>query len=132
VRGTPILSGTASQGIFSVVFWSTNEGAIVGGDYKEPNREERNVAFTADGGKTWTLSVKGPGGYRSAVAVIPGDPRVLIAVGISGSDYSIDGGNMWLSLDPGEYNAVTFARRNVGWAAGPKGRIAHFTRVPKN
>ena len=130
-RETPILSGAPSQGIFSLAFWSTNNGVVVGGDYKAPNRGERNAAFTTDGGKTWTLTVKGPAGYRSAVTVVPGDRPVLIALGITGSDCSMDGGNTWLSLDRVEYNAVNFAGRDAGWAVGPKGRIAHFTKASK-
>src|SRR5215469_15901789 len=128
---TPLQRGAPSQGVFSVAFWSRENGAVVGGDYKDPVNKNRNAAFTSDGGKTWELATKSPAGYRSAVAVIPGASPILIAVGTSGSDYSVDGGNTWEPIDSLEYNAVNFALANAGWAVGPNGRIAHFTRVPE-
>ena len=43
-------------------------GVIAGGDYKHPDDDGPNLAFTADGGKTWTLSALHPLAYFSAVA----------------------------------------------------------------
>ena len=128
---TPLQSGAPSQGIFSVAFWSRENGVVVGGDYKDPANKTRNAALTNDGGKTWEPATKGPAGYRSAVTVIPGASPVLIAVGTSGSDYSLDGGKTWEPIDSLEYNAVSFAAANAGWAVGPNGRMAHFTKVPE-
>jgi len=128
---TPLQSGAASQGIFSVAFWSRQSGVVVGGDYKDPGNKNKNAAFTSDGGKTWELATKSPAGYRSAVAVIPGASPVLIAVGTSGSDFSLDAGKTWEPIDSLEYNAVSFAAANAGWAVGPNGRIAHFIKVPE-
>jgi photosystem II stability/assembly factor-like uncharacterized protein len=129
VSATPIQSGEASQGIFSVVFWRERAGAVVGGDYKNPKAAVKNAAYTVDGGKTWNLAAKSPAGYRSAVAVVPGpSPSLLVAVGTTGSDYSADGGKTWTSFDQTEYNAVSFASSRDGWAVGPQGRIAHFVQ----
>ena len=41
---------------------------IAGGDYKQSNEDGPNLAFTEDGGKTWTLSALHPLAYFSAVA----------------------------------------------------------------
>jgi photosystem II stability/assembly factor-like uncharacterized protein len=127
---SPVRSGAASQGIFSVVFWSRSDGAIVGGDYKDPKNAQGTSAFTADGGKTWTLSNKTPVGYRSAAAVVPGSSHgALFAVGINGASSSHDGGKNWLPetvSDNPEYNAVGFSRTGAGWAVGPQGRIARL------
>ena len=41
---------------------------IVGGDYKHPDQDGDNLAFTSDGGKTWTLPQIHPQAYFSAVA----------------------------------------------------------------
>jgi photosystem II stability/assembly factor-like uncharacterized protein/outer membrane lipoprotein-sorting protein len=124
VSQTPILSGTPSQGIFSVVFRDSRHGVIVGGDYMHPENSDNTAAYTSDGGQTWTLSSKFPSGYRSAVALIfescQPAPR-YVAVGSNGIDSSNDG-KVWLKERTGEYNAVSFAG-NVGWAVGPKGRI---------
>jgi hypothetical protein len=42
-------------------------GAVAGGDYKHPEQDGPNLAFTNDGGKTWTLSEITPQSYYSAV-----------------------------------------------------------------
>jgi photosystem II stability/assembly factor-like uncharacterized protein len=65
---TPILHGPESAGIFSIAFRDGLHGVIVGGDYKHPDDDGPNLAFTADGGKTWTLSDLHPQAYFSAVA----------------------------------------------------------------
>jgi len=132
VVNSPILSGAPTQGIFSIAFQDSNRGVIVGGDYSKPQGQEKNAAFTTDGGKSWVLAAHGPQGYRSAVGFVPHtSPLMLIAVGTSGSDYSLDGGRTWQPLDAEDYNAVSFAGPSAGWAVGPKGRIARFTGLPQ-
>lgn len=128
VVSSPILSGKPSQGVFSVTFQTGRMGVIVGGDYEKPAGAEKVAAYTTDGGATWALAVKGPRGFRSAVALIPGStPAAWVAVGTGGSDYSRDGGKTWLPIDAGNYNAVSFGTDGAGWAVGPKGKIARFT-----
>jgi len=68
VFDTPILHGPDSAGIFSVAFRDALHGVIAGGDYKHPDDDGPNLAFTEDGGKTWTLSTIHPQAYFSAVA----------------------------------------------------------------
>jgi photosystem II stability/assembly factor-like uncharacterized protein len=68
VFDTPINHGPDSAGIFSTAFRDPLHGVIVGGDYKHPNDDGPNLAFTDDGGKTWTLSAIHPQAYFSAVA----------------------------------------------------------------
>ena len=65
---TPVLHGPESAGIFSIAFRDARHGVIAGGDYKHPNGDGPNLAFTEDGGKTWTLSTLHPQAYFSAVA----------------------------------------------------------------
>jgi photosystem II stability/assembly factor-like uncharacterized protein len=129
---TPIPSGQPSSGIFSIAFKDARHGVIVGGDYRKESEALDNVATTKDGGLTWEL-VKGPlpGGYRSGVAYT-GDPSgpILIAVGPSGSDYSLNGGASWMSLGNVGYHAVSFARPSSGWAVGESGRVAKYTGIP--
>jgi len=67
VSDTPILHGPESAGIFSIAFRDPLHGVIAGGDYKRPRDDGPNLAFTADGGKTWTLSEIKPQAYFSAV-----------------------------------------------------------------
>jgi photosystem II stability/assembly factor-like uncharacterized protein len=68
VVDAPILHGPDSAGIFSIAFRDALHGVIVGGDYKRPRDDGPNLAFTSDGGKTWTLSDLKPQAYFSAVA----------------------------------------------------------------
>jgi photosystem II stability/assembly factor-like uncharacterized protein len=67
VFDTPILHGPDSAGIFSIAFRDPLHGVIAGGDYKHPDQDGPNLAFTTDGGKTWTLSKIFPQSYYSAV-----------------------------------------------------------------
>jgi photosystem II stability/assembly factor-like uncharacterized protein len=119
VAETPIIHGAASQGVFSLAFWSGKDGVAVGGDYKEPTKGENIAAVTHDGGKTWKLASKPPQGYRSAVAA---GTQSLVAVGTSGVDVSLDGGNTWTPMITEDLNAVSFARSS-GWVVGPAGKI---------
>ncbi|MGB7603621.1 MAG: hypothetical protein WBM24_25200 [Candidatus Sulfotelmatobacter sp.] len=68
VFDTPIVHGLDSAGIFSIAFRDPLHGVIAGGDYKHPEQDGPNLAFTSDGGKTWTLSKIFPQSYYSAVA----------------------------------------------------------------
>jgi photosystem II stability/assembly factor-like uncharacterized protein len=68
VFDTPITHGPDSAGIFSIAFRDATHGVIAGGDYKLPEQDGPNLAFTKDGGKTWTLSKIFPQSYYSAVA----------------------------------------------------------------
>ena len=68
VFDTPILHGPDSAGIFSIAFRDAQHGVIAGGDYKRPRDDGPNLAFTNDGGRTWTLSEIHPQAYFSAVA----------------------------------------------------------------
>ena len=68
VFDTPVIHGAESTGIFSIAFRDPLHGVIAGGDYKKPNDDGPNLAFTEDGGKTWTLSPLHPLAYFSAVA----------------------------------------------------------------
>jgi len=124
---TPLIAG-ASSGIFSVAFRDANHGVVVGGDYSKESDAVDNLALTNDGGVTWTL-IKGLSGFRSAVAYVPDtSPAMLIAVGPSGSDYSMDDGHTWTKIEGPGFDTLSFARRkNVCWASGAKGIIGRLT-----
>jgi photosystem II stability/assembly factor-like uncharacterized protein len=120
VAETPILSGSPSSGIFSI---NTDRYAVVavGGDYKDPNRSDKNAAYSVDEGKTWKLAAVPPGGYRSAVAAFDGG---YVTVGPNGADMSRDAIH-WEHTDSISLNALSFSW-NQGWAVGPHGTIAQF------
>jgi photosystem II stability/assembly factor-like uncharacterized protein len=122
---TPIASGNASSGIFSIACGGFFVVAV-GGDYKEPNSAKHVAAYSNDFAQTWHLAAQQPGGYRSAVGYFSyGDFAV---VGPNGTDTSEDEGGKgmhWQHTDYLNLNAVSFAGTE-GWAVGPKGTIARF------
>jgi photosystem II stability/assembly factor-like uncharacterized protein len=132
---TPIASGNASSGIFSVACGGFLVVAV-GGDYKDTANAKRVAAYSNDFGATWHLAERQPEGYRSAVAECGyGD---FAAVGPTGTDISHDerGEAMhWQATDQLNLNAASFEGQ-VGWAVGPKGTIArfknHFSYTIKN
>ncbi len=56
VADAPIVHGPESAGIFSIAFRNEKDGVIAGGDYKKPEADGPNFAFTHDGGRTWELA----------------------------------------------------------------------------
>ncbi len=46
VAETPIIHSAASQGVFSLAFWTAKDGVAVGGDYKEPQKSKRRCGNT--------------------------------------------------------------------------------------
>lgn len=123
VSETPIVKGTAGSGIFSIAMFDKLNGVIVGGNYEKPNDITNNLAFTTDGGKTWSLA-KGLNGYRSGAVYV--DKKTIIAVGASGSDISSDGGKTWKNLDKENYNSVQAKGKKVIWAVGANGLVSKF------
>jgi photosystem II stability/assembly factor-like uncharacterized protein len=127
VNSTPIASGNASSGIFSIAVWD-KALVIVGGDYRDPNNRDHVAAYSADQGKTWKLAEQQPGGFRSAVMRI--NETYLIAVGPNGEDVSDDGGAHWRQTDSLNFNALAVLPTADAWAVGPNGTIARLKSSP--
>ncbi len=129
VHETPLLSGSPSQGIFSIAFKDKDHGIIVGGDYRNPDNRNQCMAKTEDGGRNWTSSQKQERmEYRSCVLFVPGTPSTYIAIGRGGSDITIDDGKSWNPLNNEGYFCLSIEKTGkVGWAAGANGRIAKLT-----
>jgi len=122
VMETPVASGNASSGIFSL-FCGERTIVAVGGDYQDPTQAYNTAAISQDGGKTWELASQPPGGYRSAVGRYFGG---FVAVGPTGTETSVDG-LRWNSI--GKVNLNAFGSSLLGgesWAVGPHGTVAKF------
>ena len=122
IADTPLIAGQ-SAGIYSVAFRDTTHGVIVGGDYAKETEAVDNVAVTQDGGATWTLvKERALGGFRSAVAHVPGSAASFVAVGPRGADLSTDDGRTWSPITGGGYHAFSFApRATTGFGVGGRG-----------
>ena len=121
---TPVLQGNPSSGAFSLAFDGDKHLIALGGDYKIVDNPDRVAAYSTDGGLTWQLSVRQPGGFRSAVAHI--DDGRWVAVGPSGEDFTSNNGAYWKHTDSLNLNAVVILDVSSGWAVGPHGTIARF------
>jgi photosystem II stability/assembly factor-like uncharacterized protein len=126
VSETPLAHSNASSGIFSITRGDKSEVVIVGGDYQDPKRASAVAAYSLDDGKTWQLSARQPGGYRSAVAC--DIDSVCVAIGPSGEDVSLSRVTAagWEPTDSLNLNAVAILDKRNGWAVGPKGTIARY------
>lgn len=123
VSVTPLAS-SGSAGVFALAFRDPRHGVAVGGDFLAPTNGVDALALTRDGGRTWSEPVTAPQGYRSGVAWHPFFGFVVLAVGPTGSDVSIDGGRHWHQLDAGSFDTVECARDGSCWASGTQGRVA--------
>jgi photosystem II stability/assembly factor-like uncharacterized protein len=111
------LGGTKTAGIFSISLFGKRDGVIVGGDYQNPKSTVKTLALTKDGGKSWE-AVESKMSFRSCVTVF--SDKLLLAVGIEGSDVSRDAGKTWQHFSDINLNAVAGTEGSV-WAVGPKG-----------
>jgi photosystem II stability/assembly factor-like uncharacterized protein len=123
----PVTHDSASSGVFSISFNGSNHGVIGGGDYKHPEREGPNLAYTEDGGLTWTLSQIRPEPYFSAVALDPNNGHHLLAVGSAHAAYTDDvEKGAWKASWDMNLNAVAFAGPGGAFAVGQKGKVVRF------
>jgi photosystem II stability/assembly factor-like uncharacterized protein len=124
VVATPIHSGNAAAGIFSIACTDRTVVAV-GGDYRHPNAKKAVAAYSNDLGATWHLSDSPPAGYRSAVTFT--HDETWIAVGTTGADISADNGVHWSPFSQQNANAVIAIDPNHAITAGPKGTITQLT-----
>jgi photosystem II stability/assembly factor-like uncharacterized protein len=121
----PLTSGVPSAGVFSLFFSDEQNGWAVGGDYTREDSIDLNSCFTRDGGITWQLSEDLPNGFRSCVLQIrPGGYEIMICTGPSGTDYSLNNGMDWVSLESPGYHTMDVGKDGLTvWAAGANGRV---------
>ncbi len=129
VSNTPILHGPDSAGIFSIAFLDQTHGVIAGGDYKQPDQDGPNLAFTNDGGKTWTLSQIHPQAYFSAVTYDRKDDRNRLFLVSPKFIYDFRPPNNPTQISPPkkpglQFNAVSPYPEGGALVVGSKGSIA--------
>jgi hypothetical protein len=120
------LNSGPTTGINALAFKSQRQGLAVGGDFAAPTASPNNFAKTRNGGATWDLLTGAPAEYRSGATWLKGN--TALAVGLSGSDFSRNGGRTWTRFDDGSLDTVDCANPNACWASGANGRVAYLTR----
>ncbi|MFT6882040.1 MAG: photosystem II stability/assembly factor-like uncharacterized protein [Marinoscillum sp.] len=124
VAETPIIKGTAA-GITSIRMLDAQFGSIVGGDLAITDAYTDNVAFTKDGGTTWTLASQPitKGAFYGSDLIVVDGKAWLFACGPNGIDYTIDQGKSFIQLDTGNYWAIEMHESGWGLATGTDGKI---------
>lgn len=120
---TPLRNDGPAAGIFGLAS-NARFVVAVGGAYDKPAEDLGTAALSMDAGTAWK-TISGIGGYRSGIAILPGNDR-MVAVGSHGTSYSLDGGNSWHAEPRDGFHAVQFTRKGIGWAAGANGKIARI------
>jgi len=118
----PLLQGTQSTGANSVAVKNKNVLIIVGGDFTKKDSAIKNCVITEDGGKTFTVPVVGPHGYRSCVEWL--GKKNWISCGLNGVDYSTDEGKNWAWISKESFHACHKAKKGKAvYFSGGGGRI---------
>ncbi|KAI1099082.1 oxidoreductase [Jackrogersella minutella] len=128
VSGSSIVGGEGS-GVFSVQFRDSKRGIAVGGNYSAPTGNLDTAAWSSDGGVTWVPSTSFPGGYRSGSTWVYGRYGMALAVGPTGSDFTLDDGQNWHGFDNGSFDSVECVEGPICWASGEEGRVAFLSLV---
>ena len=124
VTEVPVVGGP-SAGVFSVRFRDRLTGVAIGGDLSNPTAGLGSAAWTSDGA-TWQVADPAPGGYRSGSAWLPRAADVVVAVGPTGSDVSVDAGRRWAPLGSFGFDSFDCAADGACWASGDQGRVARL------
>ena len=131
-QSSPIAGGNEAAGIFALGIRYDHSGVrkvvAVGGNYNTPANTSGTAAWALGGDPKWIAATKPPHGYRSAVAWDAAD-KAWVTAGPNGSDYSLDDGKTWRTLDVTDvkngWNAIS-----LPWFVGPNGRIGKLVSLP--
>jgi len=122
---TPIIKGE-SAGITGVHFINENQGFITGGDLAITDEYTDNIAFSEDGGQTWTLNPNHPvtkGAFYGGDIINFGGQTVALACGPNGADVTFDAGQTWQSISTNNLWVSDFTESGKAWLAGTQGKI---------
>jgi photosystem II stability/assembly factor-like uncharacterized protein len=126
VKNSPLIS-SPSAGVFGLAFRGSSLGIAVGGDFSDPTAASKVSAVSYRNGP-WLTPRTEPSGYRSGVTFVPRTSATALAVGLDGSDVSLDGGRDWRTFDTGQFDTVSCAGDGSCWASGDLGRVAVLDR----
>lgn len=115
---TPIPADAPSKGAFAVAFGKRGELWVCGGDYKNPQADEVNLAWRPPGALAFQ-PVAAPAGYLSGISV-KGD--TVMATGLAGTIVARDG-RTFQRLSTAPMNTVRLTSEKTGVLCGPNGTV---------
>ncbi|MEJ0101495.1 MAG: YCF48-related protein [Bacteroidota bacterium] len=125
----PFTKGKETAGANSVsVFdsYKSNAGRriiVTGGDFSNDSSMTANCFYSNDGGVSWKAPSVPPHGYRSCVEFL--DKKEIIACGLNGIDYTLDGGRNWKWISKEGFHVCRIAKYGSAvFLAGGNGKIA--------
>ncbi len=124
----PVIQGQETTGANSIDVFDNGNGkgsnrmVVVGGDFKADTSSQKNCFITSDGGKTWKAPKEPPHGYRSCVEYLSKDD--LLSCGLTGVDYSFNGGKTWQWISKESFHVCRIAKLGTAiYLAGNNGKI---------
>ncbi|MBA2499125.1 MAG: oxidoreductase [Chitinophagaceae bacterium] len=124
----PILQGKETTGANSIAVWDNyrrnggNQIIVVGGDFANDTLTTNNCFYSNNRGRTWHIPDTPPNGYRSCVEFF--SKKDVVACGLTGVDYSHDGGRNWSPISDESFHVVRFAKGGLTmFLAGANGKI---------
>jgi photosystem II stability/assembly factor-like uncharacterized protein len=130
---TPMVAGSSSTGIYTMVPIGMWCWVIAGGDYKNDTASANNCYYTHKKGKKWSAPLRTTRGYRECLTTIhdvqtskKSKIKAMIAVGPTGMDISVDFGVNWLPLnDEKGYHVIKTSNEHQKlYVAGSNGKLA--------
>jgi photosystem II stability/assembly factor-like uncharacterized protein len=128
----PVIQGKETTGANSVAVMDAAKlkGGktilVVGGDFNNPTSDSLNCFFSKDRGKTWKAPKVPPHGYRSCVIYL--SEKHSLSCGLTGVDYSTDGGNTWKLISKEGFHACAIARNGSAiFLVGSGGKVGRLT-----
>lgn len=123
---SPMISGEAMTGIYSIDFYNTDIGIIAGGNWENVKDSTKSIYSTNDGGKTWSyLPVEDGKGYISCVQYIPnsnGRELFVMSGRARGGDsfmgfFTAESDSLQL-FNNSNYVSIQFASKTRAWISG--------------
>lgn len=123
----PIVQGKTSTGANSMAIKNNRKFIIVGGDFSAKEDTTKNCCITNDAGKTFSVPVTPPNGYRSCVEYI--DKNTWLCCGLTGVDVSNDDGINWQLISKESFHVCRKAKKgNAVFFAGGGGQIGKLVQ----
>jgi photosystem II stability/assembly factor-like uncharacterized protein len=124
----PIIQGKETTGANSIAVFDHfklkggKRMIVVGGDFNADSSSIKNCFYTSDGGKSWNAPKTPPHGYRSCVEYL--SKKDIVACGLSGVDYSVDGGKNFSLISKESFHTVRIAKLGETiYLAGGNGKV---------